>query len=97
MMSMDSAKPGTETPSSATTRTTRSTSLLRFTAASMPSGRAITQEMTAARMVSSAVTWKRVSISGSISAPERKDWPKSPRSTPPIQLKYCVMAGWSSP
>ncbi len=85
---MERANPGTETPSRANTRTKRSAKVLRFTAAKTPKGIAIHQEITAAMIVSSAVTLKRLRISGRIGAEVRMDSPKSPWRTPTIQSRY---------
>ena len=96
-MSVALAKLGTDTPSRANTRTTRSTTLLRFSAERMPRGRAMIQAQIHPRTASSLEIAKRFMISGNTGVPVRKLSPKSPVTARPIQLRYCSTSGRSRP
>jgi hypothetical protein len=98
MMSMiPDQKLGIDTPSKAPTIARRSTTVLRFTAATMPAGKAMSSAMRAALVVSRSVAGSFSTMRSRTGCWARIDRPRSPCATRASQLRYCRQSGWSRP
>ena len=90
-----SQKSGIEMPTSPMASAARSATPPRRPPPSRPSGTPIAAAQSVASSVSSIVTGSRSRIIRPMGSFWRKSRPKSPRTTPPSQRRYCCTTGSS--
>src|SRR5690625_465387 len=97
MSMMPSQKFGNERPKRLPPRIAMSRNVPRFRAAAMPSGRAMTREMSMALPASRSVAGSRCLMPFSTGEPVRKEVPRSPRARSATNATYWVANGRSTP
>jgi hypothetical protein len=81
---------GTQMPNTANVAPARSIGVLRRTAQTIPTGKAITSEIVIANAASSRLGRRRRLTLSTTGSPLRIERPRSPRSSRPIQAAYCT-------